>query len=426
MQVVRSFRWTLGVLSFGLACSIALTAIGGTRPSTRPVTYDPAPAAAPKPAEVIDEPAPIPPPPPRFRTFGDFASGRDSHGIAAQLDTMGANPDSDLLGVLDELTRIPPGQVDSALAQLSPAVYDGDTDAALSAGRRHMDMVSGFLDDSTAQENDGRWSPWIGGLNGTDDGRGDSVSKTHGGAGGADYRFGRNIRFGFQFGYSHSDVTRPDSSTEGKIDIWNYGTYALWQPAYGYIEAIVNLSDQSYDDQREISFGQINRLATSSHDGRGKTAYLGAGLDRTILGFRVRPTAAMEYGRLHQDSFTEDGADSLNLWVDSRDEDSLRSQLGMRFDYDLPFLLAQVTPRARINWGHEFVTDPRDLEAQFAQSGTEPFTVHGEAGNADGLDVSGGLAVKVFGVSAFVDYDVTYSAGNDVGHAVTAGLWTVF
>ena len=415
---MKTFRLAVGMAVVGLGFLMASPARGQ---SIRP----------PPPPTVIE--APIKPPsprqsPPRFRILQDFASNPDQQGIAGQLDAMGREPNADLLGVLDELTRIPPDQVGPALDQISPASYDADTDAALSAGHRHIEMVSGFLEDSAASsgENDSRWSPWVGGIKGTDEGRNNSSARTLGSAGGMDYRFGKNIRFGFQFGYSHSDVTYSDSSSKGKIDLVNYGSYALWAPSHGYIEAIVNMTDQSFDDQRQISFGEVNRLALAKYDGRGRSAYLGTGYDFTLAGCRLRPTAAMEYGRFQRDGFTEDGAGSLNLAVDGSTEDSVQSHVGVRMDYELKFLLVTVTPRATVSWGHQFETAPRELEARFEQSGTEPFTVHGEAGNADGLETSAGLAAKIFGVSAFMDYGVTFAGGAEAARTLKAGLWTMF
>ena len=282
-------------------------------------------------------------------------------GLALQLDAMGKHPSADLAGVLDILSHLPADQVGPALSQLSAAGYDAETAAAASAAHRHVGLVASFLDDSIATEA-GPWALWTAGINGSADGpQADSTSRTAGGAGGADYHFGRNIRFGFAFGYTHTLVSDNGSGSHSQMDAFNYGSYATWKFAQGYVEAIFNMAEESYTDQREIAFGQLDRFASAQHDGRGGSGYLGTGYDLTLAGLRLRPNAAMEYGRFHQQGFTETGAGSLNLAIDDRTDTTLQSRVGLRADYDLPLPGIKLTPRATVAWGHQFNTDPRTL-----------------------------------------------------------------
>ncbi len=366
-----------------------------------------------------------PPPPPRFRTFADFAAP-DQLGLALQLDAMGKSPGTDLAGVLDMLSRLPADQVGPALGQLSPAGYDAATAAAVDAAHRHLGLVAGYIENSVA-EDVGPWSLWAVGINGSADGpQADSTSRTAGGAGGGDYHFGRNIRFGFAFGYTHSTITQPGNASHGQMDAVNYGSYLTWKFAQGYVEAIFSMVEESFTDQREINLGQLDRMATSQHDGRGGSGYLGTGYDLTLAGLRLRPNAALEYGRFHQQAFTETGAGSLNLAIDDQTDDSLQSHVGLRADYDLPLPGIKLTPRATVAWGHQFNTDPRTLQARFAQGGTDTFTVHGSPGTADGLETSAGFSAACFGVNLYADYALTFAGSSGMAHSLQAGLWTKF
>lgn len=413
---MNTTRW-LSVLVAGLLVTVA-----GVQAQTI------APPLTPPPTTVVTNPPAETLAPPRFRTFSILAVTPDQQGIANQLDAQAQRPGTDLAMVMDELSRIPVGQVPAALDQLSPTGYDADTTAALAAGGRHVGLVAGFLDETaTAGAQDGTpWTPWVLGLSGTDDGRDGSSSRTVGSAGGMDYRFGRNIRFGFAFGVEHTDVTHLDSATRGQLDTLNYSAYAVWRPAFGYIEMIVNRSEQSFDDLRQISFGELSRMAISHHDGHGNSAYVGTGYDVTLAGLRLRPTAAMEYGRFSQQRFTEDGAGSLNLAVDDSTVGSIQSRVGIRLDYETRLLGITVTPRANLGWGHQFSTDPRELQARFAQLGGEAFTVHGVESPADGFETSAGVATTFFGVSAFMDYAVVFTGGEVLNHTIKAGVWSRF
>lgn len=400
--------WLIGVLA-AQAGSFSTGPTGPIAPTSTPT--------------VVTTPAPEPP---RFRIFSSFANTPDQQGIASQLDSMSRHPGSDLAGVLDILSRLPSDQVGAALNQLLPKSHDADTSAAIDAARRQIALVASFLEDSLTDDA-GPWSVWTAGIHGSADGRqGDSSSHTAGGAGGADYRFGRNIRFGFAFGYTRTDVTQPGSASRGRVNAFNYGSYATWRFAQGYVEAIFNMAEDSYEDQRQILIGQLERFANSRHDGRSGSGYLGAGYDLTIAGLRLRPTAAFEYGRFHQQSFTEDGAGSLNMIIDDRTDDALQSRLGVRTDYEFNVVAVTVTPRASVNWGHQFNTDPRALQASFAQGGTTPFILHGPPGTADGLETSAGFSAKFLGVNLFADYLLTITGSSGMGHSFQVGLWTKF
>ena len=378
------------------------------------------------PVVMVAVPAPQPPPPPRFRTFTDYATTPGQQAVAGRLDTLAKNPGADLAGVLDILSHLPATQVGAALEQLSPTFYAADSAAAASAAQRHVGLVASYLDDGVPDETK-PFSLWTAGLNGSGDGpQAQSSTRTAGGAGGGDYRLGRNLRFGFAFGYTHSDTTQPGSGSRSQMDAFNYGSYATWKFAHGYIEAIFNLAEESYSDQREIAFGSLERLALSQHDGRGGSGYLGGGYDLTLAGIRLRPNAALEYGRFHQAAFTESGAGSLNMVLDDRTDTSLQSRIGLRADYAIKLPFVQLTPRATATWGHDFNTDPSTLQANFAQGGTAPFTLQGPPGTADGLETSAGFSAAFFGVNLFADYVLTFAGSSGLGHSMQAGLWTRF
>ena len=425
--ILTSRRW-LWLICLAWGCSGGPLATQGA--SRYPPIITNAPAVTP-PATVTTTtataPVPAPkPPPPRFRTFTDYATTPNQIAIASQLDAMSKRPSSDLAGVLDILSRIPANQVGPALNQLSPAGYDADTAAAAAASHAQIGMIADFIEDSIADDV-GPWSLWTAGINGSADGpQADSSSRTAGGAGGADYHIGRNIRFGFAFGYTHTDITQPGSASRGQMDAANYGSYATWKFAQGYVEAIFNMAEQSFSDQRAINFGQLDRFAASQHDGRGGSGYLGTGYDFKFASLRLRPNAAMEYGRFHQQAFTESGAGSLDLALDDHTDTSLQSRVGLRADYDFTLVAVKVTPRATVAWGHQFNTDPRTLQAGFAQGGTAPFSVQGPPGTADGASTSAGFSAAFLGVNLFADYTLTFAGSSGMGHGLQGGLWTKF
>jgi outer membrane autotransporter protein len=73
----------------------------------------------------------------------------------------------------------------------------------------------------------------------------------------------------------------------------------------------------------------------------------------------------MNYAFMHEDSFTESGADSMTLDVDSRNSYSLQSHIGLNLSRKLTFETGELIPEFRIGWVHEFFPDAKNFNARF-------------------------------------------------------------
>jgi fibronectin-binding autotransporter adhesin len=145
---------------------------------------------------------------------------------------------------------------------------------------------------------------------------------------------------------------------------------------YFFAEAQAGYAFNNYDLGRGIAFGTINRTASSDADGHDVSAQLRIGAKLDSGGFNIVPSVSLRYDRLQRDGFTESGADSLNLTVESKRFTALHSSLGARASYPpkLEESGIEFEPYAGVYWQHDFRDSAVPVEARFSGIGID---VHG-------------------------------------------------
>jgi outer membrane autotransporter protein len=156
-----------------------------------------------------------------------------------------------------------------------------------------------------------------------------------------------------------------------------YGGYAVSRLRIG---ASGRYAYSDVESSRDIAFGEVLRQAEADFAGHEFGARVEAAVDALELGsFGLQPLAFFDYTHLSRESYTEEGADSLDLDVESEQIDSIVGGLGarMRWDFDLGGGY-RLVPELRGRWLHEFGDRDRKIEARFtgATSGGS-FTVRG-------------------------------------------------
>ncbi len=122
---------------------------------------------------------------------------------------------------------------------------------------------------------------------------------------------------------------------------------------------------------------------------------------------------------LRQDGFRESGAQSANLDIRSRTDNSVQSLLGARIER--PFALAGIAlvPALNLEWRHEFNTRSKPLEASL-QGGGGRFKIPGRDRAGDML--LAGVSLKAdFHESVYCNFSYDLEVqGNDgyTGHAL--------
>jgi outer membrane autotransporter protein len=132
--------------------------------------------------------------------------------------------------------------------------------------------------------------------------------------------------------------------------------------------------------------------------------------------------AGLAYFYLHQDAFSETGADGLNLNVQANDAQTLRSTLGARLARTFTTPVGhKITPKAGAGWAHNFALDNRVINASLAEL-TGAFATRGFNGDTDSLLLGVGLTAQLrngLALSAHYGAEIGWSFNY---HTVNLGL----
>ncbi|MBP9699402.1 MAG: autotransporter domain-containing protein, partial [Elusimicrobia bacterium] len=370
----------------------------------------------------------------------------NSQAVAGYLDTLYPTATGDLGLVMGELNILSADSLGTALKALSPQPYQvlGSVGVGTLAGfsqriysqlarsraasRGHRVVEEGLSLSASAGVPDSGWEndpfyvpPKRWGLFITGDGRystfkGDSdvADQTITGGGvtaGVDVRVTDMFTLGLALGYGVSQSETDDDSIS--VD----GT-SLTPAVYGsanfnrtYLNSLLAVQNSNYSASRQVVYASQNRTAQSDPTGGGWALGVEAGHTMPTLIGNFVPLVGLQMARETVDPFVESGAGDVSLSVKEIEQESLSTDLGLRFEH-------QVTqdPRdrfeGRLSWRHEF-RDGADIQAGFAGQGGS-FTVAGSPMGGDFVRVGGEFSAALLdSLSLFLSYD------GDIGDSMT-------
>ena len=240
---------------------------------------------------------------------------------------------------------------------------------------------------------------------------------------GSDYRWGGNLVTGLYAGYDYTYSKYNDGSTNQGNSVL-FGGYASFSNNGYYADAIAGEGYTGFQTHRSITFGTIDRTASADPGSAQFTTSLNLGKDFQAGHFTFGPMAGAQFTTLGIGGFTETGANSLNLAVDHENASSLRTTLGARLAYTWEASkFCTLIPEIRMSWQHEFLNNPRTINA----------TLDGGNGPSFGYQTAAPYRNSVFagtGVSAILGknwsgslfYNVNFGSQTFLSNMVSAGL----
>ncbi len=299
-----------------------------------------------------------------------------------------------ILGILDSYTSS--AQVDTALKQLNPVVDTGVPETSYAAANAFMNAIISHLSEmrgtstgSTGVSTGDKWKDaaiWAKGFgNYSNQDRRSGIdgyeSWTAGSAIGFDApadSIDPHLRVGIAGGYAYGNVDSKGSDN-GNTDINSYqGTlYSSYTRDPWHVDSAFSFAWNQYEGRRDIAF--VNRRADASYDGQQYGAYIDGGYTfkgKNLQGFEITPVASLEYTHLHLDSYTETGADALNLHVNVQSYDVLQSGLGAQLAYPITDINGTFIPSIHAKWLYDFIGDRVQTTSTFTGGGAA-FTTNG-------------------------------------------------
>ncbi|MBT6565041.1 MAG: autotransporter domain-containing protein [Candidatus Scalindua sp.] len=382
--------------------------------------------------------------------------------VSNMIDTLRPNATGDLLNVFTTLHDLNSEELGNAMDQLSPeefgnlssvsrmgnSLFTSTVTGRMAGFRLAMDNPFSNLDRLYAYNESGNedtlmdaapvfsllpragvgkygMSTWVRGFSSRaeQDGRGGSFGfdyDTSGVSAGIDRRFGKRLIAGFGGGISKTDLDYDGVSSSTDINTKHFSLYGSYTADRYYVDAVLGYARNKLDTYRNISISDIQRTANSDHDSDSYTLYLGGGYPVDFEQWRVAPTASMEYSYYREESYTERGADSLNLAIDEFTSDSLVSKLGFRIGRLFKTKHVEFFPEVNAHWSYLIGDIERGVNSRFVNT-TESSTVKGLKSGRDGVVLGIGIAGYVSNnISLFLNYEAEYRNDFDAQKATVA------
>ena len=168
-----------------------------------------------------------------------------------------------------------------------------------------------------------------------------------------------------------------------------------------------------YDIDRKIKFTGVNRTATNNHHSYDVLARLDGGykfrinIKGNLDHIYILPEARVSYLNIFEERYTESGAGSINLTVDSKYSAFLQPNILVKFLRDFHTRTLCVTPALQVGWISNIALSSGNYKSRFYKQETcQPhFVVKSFTRNTNQLSL--GLDVNIRHVSDWI-IDVGY------------------
>lgn len=395
----------------------------------------------------------------------------NQYAVASALDRIGrGNPSGLMKNVFTQLNTLNDAQLTEALEEMSPARHTANAQVSHAATRAMSNALSqrfrnlhserkladepdnpfaqmlrdGKGPDLAAvgdnrqalaassqpiqegQVHHNRWSFWfrvlgdLGDMERTNEQpgyRSNTVGVTFGG----DYRIVRGLVVGMSLSYAKSHFSWRQSLGNGEIDSFYQMFYGSYTYEGFYVDGSIGWGYHWYQNDRKMP--TLQAVAHSEHDACQFIGYLGTGYDFTYEKWTFGPTMWMQYSHLAEDGYTEENAGALNLRIDAMDTDSFITGLGGHVGTEVMWDWLRLRPDLRVEWLHEFESDPRTVSADFGEPGGK-FRVTGPGVQEDAFRIGLHLdADWTDEVTTFMDYSLTQDCGDGLtSHTLWGGM----
>jgi len=396
-------------------------------------------------------------------TFSGVANTPNQQAVGDTLtDIAGSSPSGDMNEIINEVTTLTASGAQQAYDSLSGAQHAATQSLSMSTDRHFAELLSARMQrlgsapgkvsnqakafspvqlaynsdhgglqlasngptaDLVTPQGSGIWLSPQGGageIDDTDNAAGLDYT-WYGLYGGVDTWFDSQRLLGFALGASRSDADLSDG--DARIDSMGLALYGRWQDGKQYVDANLNAGFNQTDTSRRVIVGTLQRTATADYDSRS----LGFALEGGRRVFeqddrRITPFAGLRYARLSRDGFTESGADSANLVVDSDTQESLMSRLGVHAEQGTSAGRRKLNWDVSAAWAHEFRDAMSTLNTGFAGAPGTIFTIDGPELDRNRLQLAAGLTTDLRKDTTLrIGYDGEL-AGSDTRHTVSADL----
>jgi uncharacterized protein with beta-barrel porin domain len=220
-----------------------------------------------------------------------------------------------------------------------------------------------------------------------------------------------DTHIGLGIGYARSNIDGKLFSASTNFNTYQATAYITHEVGPWYVAGDVSMGWNDYSGTRNIMLPGITRTAKASYSGQDYTVFGTTGYHFFAGGFTITPLASLQYTHVNLGSYSETGAGSVSLNVNSQSYDFLESRLGAKVTYPFNTGNGNLVPEVHFNWFHELVNPKFVNTASFAFAGSTPFSTPGLQTANDTLNggvgftfLSCACASKKWSVEGVYDY----------------------
>lgn len=331
-----------------------------------------------------------------FADFTTVVTQGNATKVAACADASTALAGSDFDNILNDLTFLTTDGLYAAFNQMQPTAFKAfavsqqniflEVENALSH-RYH----SFFKTSCSQKEPIGKPTLWfdVFGSTQTQDGKvvapfspePSFTTKTGGALLGIDQILTKNFGIGVCTGYSIGDLSMHANAGHGNIQSVYLGPYIKFghenEDLSPYLTASLLGEFNWYNTHRNIIFPGVNRTANSSHCGGGFLFQVGAATWITAGKFDISPFGNFDVIYMRENSYTESGADSLNLHVNASNYQFNQFEFGALIRRCIRISQGLLIPKISLSGIRENRSHGSHYTASLAGSNSCEFTVKG-------------------------------------------------
>ncbi len=174
---------------------------------------------------------------------------------------------------------------------------------------------------------------------------------------GADYRLDPSITAGMGVGFGNDQSRVGMNGTRSDGRSYSAALYGSYHPTpTTFLDALAGYGRLGFDTRRYVTLDPLSDLAVGRRDGYQIFGSITAGYEyrNRAFGFLVSPYARVNASLSTLDGFSETGGSSFALRYGRQNVGLLTSFVGLRGAYDVPLSWGVVTPRVRLEYGHDF------------------------------------------------------------------------
>ena len=235
---------------------------------------------------------------------------------------------------------------------------------------------------------------------------------------GVDKKFSHDWTLGTAVQYAHTNLDVTDGSASSNADSYNGLIYGGWHQDRLYVNGTAGFGWNEYSSNRNLVLGSFASNPSGSFSGQAYTASAETGYafeaSNAWAGkWTLTPYAGLDYTHIHTGAFTESGDGVSNLSVESSNNDSLITTLGIRTGTKIETAnYGTFRPEVHAAWQQQNLDEIASIHSAFVSSPGDVFSVSGATYGRDSAIVGGALTQDLSQRShIFLSYDARLNGG---------------